>query len=310
MKLSKQFPVNALRVFDTVARLNGFTRAADELGMTQTAVSYQIKLLEDNLGVPLFLREARQIRLTGAGERLLPKVRDAFNLMRDAVAEARQEAGEILEIHSTPTFASHWLARHLGQFQLQHPGIAVRLMRGEKQRDFTRDGGDVGIHIGKEPLPGLICHPILKLSYTPMLSPTLADRIGGVREPADLLKLARTDKGEGWWADWFQAAGVALPLPYTVSLDAGGALDLQAAAAVAGHCVAILSPFYVGDELVSGRLFQPFDLSLSDDNTYWLVYPPSRRTQPKVKAFRDWLLATLPPFEPDQEATTLPTQSA
>lgn len=304
MKLSKQFPINALRVFETVARLNGFTRAADELGMTQTAVSYQIKLLEENLDTALFLREARQIRLTDAGERLLPKVRDAFNLMHEAVAEARQKAGEVLEIHSTPTFASHWLARHLGDFQLRHPNIAVRLLRaGQKQRDFTRDGGDVGIHIGKEPLPGLICHPILKLSYTPMLSPALAASIGGVREPADLAKLPRADKGEGWWADWFKAAGVVTPLPNAAGFDAGGALDLQATAAVAGHCVAILSPFYVGDELASGRLIQPFELSLRDDNIYWLVYPPSRRMLPKIRAFKDWLLTSLPPLDDDEGAT-------
>ncbi|MGV2125996.1 LysR substrate-binding domain-containing protein [Agrobacterium vitis] len=298
MKLSKQFPVNALRVFEAVARHNGFTRAAEELGMTQTAVSYQIKLLEDNLGALLFLRTSRQISLTEAGERLLPKTREGFELLREAVALARHEASEVLEIHSTPTFASHWLARHLGSFQLLHPGIAVRLLRSdEKQRDFARDGGDVGIHIGKEPVAGLICHPILKLDYAPMLSPALADSIGGIREPADLLKLPRVSSCEDWWADWFHSAGIASPLPASIGLDAQGALDLQAGAAMAGHGVAILSPFYVEEELASGRLIQPFELLLGDEQIYWLVYPPSRRTMPKVKAFHQWLIASLPPFE-------------
>ncbi|MCF1466632.1 LysR family transcriptional regulator [Agrobacterium vitis] len=298
MKLSKQFPVNALRVFEAVARHNGFTRAAEELGMTQTAVSYQIKLLEDNLGTLLFLRTSRQISLTEAGERLLPKTREGFELLREAVALARHEVSEVLEIHSTPTFASHWLARHLGSFQLQHPGIAVRLLRSDgKQRDFARDGGDVGIHIGKEPVPGLICHPILKLSYAPMLSPALAASIGGVREPADLLKLPRMSSDKTWWADWFRAAGVVSPLPRSTGLDAQGALDLQAGAAIAGHAMAFLSPFYVSDDLTAGRLIQPFDLLLGDDEIYWLVYPPSRRTMPKVKAFHQWLIASLPPLE-------------
>ncbi|NSZ17516.1 LysR substrate-binding domain-containing protein [Agrobacterium vitis] len=298
MKLSKQFPVNALRVFEAVARHNGFTRAAEELGMTQTAVSYQIKLLEDNLGALLFVRTSRQISLTEAGERLLPKTREGFELLREAVALARHEASEVLEIHSTPTFASHWLARHLGSFQLQHPGIAVRLLRSDgKQRDFAREGGDIGIHIGKEPIAGLICHPILKLSYAPMLSPALAASIGGVREPVDLLKLPRMSSDMTWWADWFRAAGVASPLPRSTGLDAQGALDLQAGAAIAGHAMAFLSPFYVSDDLAAGRLIQPFDLLLGDDQIYWLVYPPSRRTMPKVKAFHQWLIASLPPFE-------------
>ncbi|MVA23659.1 LysR substrate-binding domain-containing protein [Agrobacterium vitis] len=298
MKLSKQFPVNALRVFEAVARHNGFTRAAEELGMTQTAVSYQIKLLEDNLGALLFLRTSRQISLTEAGERLLPKTREGFELLREAVALARHEASEVLEIHSTPTFASHWLARHLGNFQLQHPGIAVRLLRNDgKPRDFVRESGDVGIHIGKEPVPGLICHPILKLSYAPMLSPALAASIGGVHEPADLLKLPRMSSDKTWWADWFRAAGVVSPLPRSTGLDAQGALDLQAGAAIAGHAMAFLSPFYVSDDLTAGRLIQPFDLLLGDDQIYWLVYPPSRRTLPKVKAFHQWLIANLPPFE-------------
>ncbi|MUO80169.1 LysR family transcriptional regulator [Agrobacterium vitis] len=298
MKLSKQFPVNALRVFEAVARHNGFTRAAEELGMTQTAVSYQIKLLEDNLGTLLFLRTSRQISLTEAGERLLPKTREGFELLREAVALARHEASEVLEIHSTPTFASHWLARHLGSFQLQHPGIAVRLLRNDgKPRNFVRESGDVGIHIGKEAVPGLICHPILKLSYAPMLSPALAASIGGVRKPADLLKLPRMSSDMTWWADWFRAAGVVSPLPRSTGLDAQGALDLQAGAAIAGHAMAFLSPFYVSDDLTAGRLIQPFDLLLGDDEIYWLVYPPSRRTMPKVKAFHQWLIASLPPLE-------------
>ena len=130
MKLSKQFPLNALRVFEAAARHLSFTRAGEELGMTQTAVSYQIKLLEENIGEPLFRRLPRQIALTETAERMLPKVSEGFGLLADAVAGARQSGNEVLEIHSAPTFASQWLARHLGSFQLQHPHIAVRLLRG------------------------------------------------------------------------------------------------------------------------------------------------------------------------------------
>ncbi|HCL67229.1 MAG TPA: LysR family transcriptional regulator, partial [Rhizobium sp.] len=148
MKLSRQFPLNALRVFEAAARHRSFTKAGEELGMTQTAVSYQVKLLEENIGEPLFLRKPRQIVLTETAERMLPKVTDAFAVLREAVANARQSADEVLEIHSVPTFASHWLARHLGTFQLQYPQIAVRLLRGTNMTDFNREPADVAIRVG------------------------------------------------------------------------------------------------------------------------------------------------------------------
>lgn len=296
MKLAKQFPLNALRVFEAVARNGSFTRAGEELGMTQTAVSYQVKLLEENIGEPLFLRQTRQIVLTETGERMLPKTTEAFELLREAVALARRNADEVLEVHSTPTFASHWLARHLGAFQLQHPHIAVRLLRGTKLTDFAREPADVAIRIGIGPTwPGLESHPILRLAYTPMLSPVLAESIGGVRAPADLLKLPWITDDDRWRV-WCEAAGVDASTHTARRLDAGGALDMEAATALSGHGVAMLSPFFVQDELASGRLIQPFDLSWTDENTYWLVYPQSRRNAPKIRAFRQWLLDTLPPL--------------
>ncbi|MHA7968376.1 LysR substrate-binding domain-containing protein [Rhizobium sp. CAU 1783] len=295
MKLSKQFPLNALRVFEAVGRLGSFTRAGEELGMTQTAVSYQIKLLEEMLGELLFTRQARQIALTEVGERMLPKVTEGFALLRDAMAQAVRSADEVLEIHSVPTFASHWLARTLGSFQLAHPQIAVRLLRGSKLTDFSREPADVAIRIGIGPWPGLAAHPLVRLTYTPMLSPKLAESIGGVKEPADLLKLPWISDDDGRWKLWFEAAGVGVAPSGARRLNALGALDLEAGAALAGHGVAMLSPFYVQEELASGRLIQPFALSWLDENSYWLVYPESRRTLPKVRKFREWLEATLAP---------------
>lgn len=297
MKMSKQFPVNALRVFEAVARHGSFTRAGDELGMTQTAVSYQIKLLEDNIGEALFLRQTRQIALTETGEKLLPKTREGFELLREAMATARQAADDVLEIHSTPTFASQWLARHLGKFQLKHPNIAVRLLRSESKNDPNRETADVTIRISKEPVPGMICHPILELDYAPMLSPALADSIGGIKKPEDLLKLPWISTGECWWTDWFQAAGIPSPSKTAIKFTAFGVLDLEAGAAIAGHGAAMLSRFYVEDDLAAGRLIQPFDLSYRDEHIYWLVYPPHRRNTPKIKAFHQWLTEMLPPMD-------------
>ncbi len=295
MKLSKQFPLNALRVFEAAARHMSFTKAGEELGMTQTAVSYQIKLLEENIGELLFLRRTRQIALTPIGERMLPKVTDAFAVLREAIATARQHADEILEIHSTPTFASHWLARHLGTFQLAHPNIAVRLLRGSALTDFNRETADVAIRVGVGPWPGLVGHPFLRLDYTPMLSPKLAASIGGVKVPTDLLKLPLISEDDEMWREWFASIGLDPPPPRESRISNFGALDLDAGAAIAGQGVAFLSRFYLQDELSSGRLIQPFEAAYLDKNTYWLVYPESRRNLPKIRKFREWLEATLAP---------------
>jgi LysR family glycine cleavage system transcriptional activator len=293
MKMSRRFPLNALRVFEAVARLMNFTRAAEELGMTQTAVTYQIKLLEEFVGAAVFIRKPRAVQLTEVGERLLPKVSDAFALLSDAISDTRQEIEDTLEIQSPPTFASHWLSRHLADFQLQQPNIAVRLTRNMEPGECDRIPTDVAIHIGATPWEGLVCHPLVRLEYTPMLHPKLAESIGGIHEPADLLKLPWVSDAKDTGTDWFDEIGLDARHIRHVNLHTYGALDLQANAAMAGHGVAMLTPFFFRDELASGRLFQPFDLSIGNGQSYWLVYPQARRNAPKVKAFQAWLTRML-----------------
>ncbi|WP_348270560.1 LysR substrate-binding domain-containing protein [Rhizobium sp. YS-1r] len=291
MKLSRRFPLNALRVFEAVARLENFTRAAEELGMTQTAVSYQIKLLEDYLGDAVFLRKPRALQLTDTGTRLLPKVAEAFDLLGDAVQTARHAAEETLEIHSPPTFASQWLSLRLGAFRAAHPQISVRLLRNMANEHTAFS--DIAIQIAAEPPRGMICHPLLRLNFAPMLAPRLAESIGGISQPADLLKLPWISEIGGCWLDWFEAANID-PAPIKPSsLDALGALDLEAKAAISGHGVAMLTPFFFRDDLATGRLVQPFGLSVCDEKTYWLTYPQARRNSAKIKAFHAWIAETL-----------------
>jgi LysR family transcriptional regulator, glycine cleavage system transcriptional activator len=296
MKLSRKLPLNAIRVFEAVARLGSFTKAGEELGMTQTAVSYQIKLLEEYLGELLFTREARRITLTQTGERLLPKISEAFGVLSEAISEARQEAGGILEIRSTPTFASHWLARHIGAFQLQHPGLAVRILRVDKPVDFHADNADVAIWRVERPPADLEAHELFRLQFAPMLSPKLAETIGGVKTPADLLKLPLIVGGGEWWRAWLKAAGIDNPSLGMTTIDTYGALDLEGNAAIAGHGVALLSRFFHQEDLDAGRLIMPFDIFKKDDKTYWLIYPKSRRKSAKVQTFRQWLMDSLPPW--------------
>ncbi|MCA1404831.1 LysR family transcriptional regulator [Ensifer sp. IC3342] len=291
MKMSKQFPLNALRVFEAAARLGSFTRAGEELGMTQTAVSYQIKLIEENVGEPLFLRRTRQIALTDVGQRLAPKVTEAFEMLQEAVALARGDAASALLISSTATFASQWLARHIGSFQLARPNIAVRLSANDAMIDFSKEAVDVAIRSGLGDWPGLVSHRLMKVEFSPMLSPALASTVGGVSEPRDLLKLRIIDPQDRWWPLWFNAAGVRDP-----DLDARvptrlGAQSFEAGAAIAGQGVAILTPQFYADDVALGRLYQPFDLRGSEGHDYWLVYPHARRNVAKIRSFRDWILA-------------------
>jgi LysR family transcriptional regulator, glycine cleavage system transcriptional activator len=289
VKLSRRFPLNALRVFEAVARLENFTRAAEELGMTQTAVSYQIKLLEEFLGDAVFIRRPRALQLTETGARLLPKVSDAFALLSDAMSDARQAVGETLEIRSPPTFASHWLSPRLGTFRTAHPDITVRLVRLIDAADHPSGTPDVIIRISAEPPEGMVSHPLMRLRYSPMISPDVAAGIGGIREPADLLKLPWISEIDGTWLDWFEHAKIDPKSIRPTNLNALGAQDLEARAAISGHGVAMLSPFFFRDDLAAGRLVQPFDLSVGDGKTYWLACPQARRNARKVVAFRRWI---------------------
>jgi LysR family glycine cleavage system transcriptional activator len=292
--MSRNFPLNALRVFEAAARHASFTRAGDELGMTQTAVSYQIKLLEETLGETLFLRQPRQVILSEAGERLAPKVAEGLTKLAEAVADLRGAAEQKLHIHSTPTFATQWLSRTLGDFQLKHPTIAVRLSTSQDLIDFAREEADVSIRWGKGDWPGLTCHRVMRMDFAPMLSPALAETIGGVNEPADLLKLPIISPLDIWWRTWFSAAGIDNPGLERFPPNELGVQTIDAQVAMAGQGVAILNPGHFRAEVAAGQLYQPFTLTCNDGRDYWLAYPENRRNILKIRAFRDWILATMP----------------
>lgn len=268
-----------------------FTRAGHELGMTQTAVSYQIKLLEETLGVRLFERRPRQIELTEAGRRLAPKVDEAFGLIGEALGSLKFGSEETLTISTTPTFAAHWLAARIGKFQLAAPHVAVRMIANVDLVDFARDSVDVAIRYGTEGERGLAFHELMRMDYTPLLSPRLIESGGPLKEPRDLLRLRLIDPDDPWWRHWFEAAGVREANLEGRPSARFGSQTFEAISAIAGHGVAILTPAFYRNEIASGLLTQPFPLVCSDDKTaYWLTYPETRRNQPKIRAFRDWLL--------------------
>ncbi len=286
-------PLQAVRVFEAAARLLSFTKAGEELGMTQAAVSYQIKLLEERVGTPLFLRRPRQVTLTETGQRLAPTISAVFEQLADAFASLRQDVEGTLAISVVQTFAAQWLAQRLGSFQLEHPELAVRLDPSLALVDFARQEVDVAIRSGEGKWPGLISHRLLAANFTPMLSPDLAASIGGVKEPTDLLRLPILDPNDYWWGRWFETAGYPPPDLSGQRGSQFGAQTLEAAAAIASQGVAILTPAFYKAELASGRLIQPFDILGDNGRAYWLVYPESRRNVPKIRAFRDWILESI-----------------
>lgn len=283
-------PLNALRIFEAAARLGSFTKAAEELGMTQSAASYQIKLLEERAGTLLFVRGTRRIDLTEAGEMLAPQATRAFSALADAWAAVKGGAGGVLAVTSVDSFASNWLSVRLGAFQLMHRDLAVKVDASARLVDFTRENVDVGIRTGAGDWPGLKAHYLFRADYTPMLSPRLAESVGGLHRPEDLYKVALLCADYSWWPSWFEAAGLRFD-PDRVII--GARLDTEiydAMAAMTDQGAAILTRHLYSDFLAKGQLVQPFDITASDGDGYWLVYLESRRNTPRIRIFRDWLL--------------------
>jgi LysR family glycine cleavage system transcriptional activator len=282
-------PLTAVRAFEAVARHLSFTRAGEELGMTQAAVSYQIRILEERLGASLFLRRPRQIALSETGARLAPKVHEAFETLRGVFADARGQVDGLLSISSVPTFASHWLAANIGLFQLANPEIAVRVESSPHLVDFSTAEFDAAIRATSRRTDGLVWHLLLKADFAPMLSPALVTEYD-VRQPADLLRVPQVTPDDPWMAKWLELAGAPAKEATGRPFSRLGAQNLEAAAAIAGRGVAMLTPAFYSDDVAAGRLVQPFPQVGWDGHGYYLAYPESRRNSPKIKAFRDWLL--------------------
>ncbi|HVF36483.1 MAG TPA: LysR substrate-binding domain-containing protein [Sphingomicrobium sp.] len=288
-------PLAAVRVFEAAARLENFTAAANELGMTQAAVSYQVKLLEERLGAALFLRERGRARLTMLGHRLLPQLTQAFDKIEMAFASHRQEDEALLTVATTFTFANTWLAWRLGAFQVDHPDLAVRLKTSNALLDLKAGDADVAIRAGARPTDGLECVELMKVDFAPMCAPSFLRRaeaqLGRPVEPEDLPDLPLISPEDSWWDSWFAAAGVE---GANRPRRAGLRLDSQADeghAAMGGQGFVLLTPAFWRNDIRDGRLVQPFGLTATAGYRYWLAIAPERRAVPKIKRFREWLLA-------------------
>jgi LysR family glycine cleavage system transcriptional activator len=227
-------PLPAVRVFEAAARHENFTAAAGELGMTQAAVSYQIRALEEGLGVALFRREKRRVTLTEAGRRAAQDVSRAFDVLDGAFATLRAENEAMLTVSTSTTFANTWLAWRLGGFQMAHSDMAVRLIANDALADFAADEVDVAVRSGLGPWPGLSADRLMTIDYTPMCSPGFLAAHGPLT-PADLLRVPIISPQDPWWRWWLREAGIDGP---EGPIRPGIRLDSQAhegAAAMAGQ---------------------------------------------------------------------------
>ena len=289
----------SLRAFEAAGRNENFTSAAAELGMTQAAVSYQVRLLEERLNAPLFVREKGRVRLSALGSRLLPALTTAFDTIESAFSTHRQEDEAQLTITTTHTFANTWLAWRLGAFQMEHPDLAVRMTTSNAIVDLRSGEADVAVRAGPGGWEGLDCDRLFDSTFTPMANSeciAAAERhVGRALEPADLVNLQLIGQGDDWWDQWFGDNGVTTDR--ATALRPGVRLDNQANeghAAMAGQGFALLTPFLWAGDLAAGRLVMPFPERVSNRGwAYWLVAPPERRKVPKVKRFREWLVAEM-----------------
>ena len=288
-------PLNALRAFEAAARHLSFTKAAAELHVTPTAVGHQVKALEEFLGVTLFHRLNRALRLTDAGAASLPLLTKAFDRLDDAVriAKAQVEA-RVLRVTVAPTLAVKWLVPRLSHFETAFPDITVRVESDFQVVDLGKSGHDLGLRFCAGVAPGLRGEKLLGEVVIPICAPGLLQGQRPVRNPKDLCRHTlihldgeSEDPSFATWDQWFERTGVS-------GIDTGrGPRFSQSIAAVQaaieGQGVALVPRLCVLDDLACGKLVQPFGPGLATSYAYFIVSPGPSYDLPKVAAFRGWL---------------------
>ena len=286
-----RLPLTALRTFEAAGRLASFTLAADELAVSQAAVSRQVKELEADLGKPLFERRHRSVRLTPAGQALLDVLSRSFDAMDASLAEIRgRRGGGLLEISAEPSFAACWLVPHLDDFQTEHPEIDVTVESDGRLIEFRTLEAEVAIRYGEnaKAWPRTEADHLADVDMVPVMMPCLLADGPPLDTPADLLAYTLLhEENRGAWQRWFAAAGLPDASLGRAQIFTEGNLVLQAA--LRGHGVALVDRAFAAEDIAEGRLVQPFDLSIRY-GAYWLVARSFKRLSPEAQAFRAWLL--------------------
>ena len=283
-------PLNSLKSFEAAGRLLSFTEAAKELNVTQAAVSHQIKVIEDFLGIALFDRYPRRLALTEQGKTLLPEVIEAFDRVSLAVAViSHEQFSNVLSVRLAPSFAAKWLSPRLKYFWLQYPEIDLRLYHTHNAVDFEREEIDIAVTYGKGDWPGVIVEKLLSLDFFPVCSPSFLSNDKPLTDLGNLRYYALLhDADYECWGDWLRLAGID-----DIDANRGTVIDdtnVLIQAAIDGQGIALGSTTFVEDLLESGRLVKPFDVTLVNEFAYYVVYPEAHLNNPAVRAFKEWLI--------------------
>jgi len=290
--LPRRLPsLNALKAFEAAARHESFTKAADELSVTQGAVSHQVKALESDLGIRLFDRDRQRLNITRAGRAYLDVIRDAFDRIALGTENLQhQSKAGAITVSTSPDFAAKWLVNRLGRFAESHPDIDLRVSATMHHVDFAREDVDLAVRHGDGKWAGLDVVRLCSEELFPVCSPKLLSGRNRLQTPRDVLRfpLLHLDERKDW-SEWLEVAGVtdAQPSHGPVMNRASMIID----AAVDGQGVALARTTLAAWDLINGRLARPFAAALRLSKSYWIVCPKATSTLPKVAVFRDWLLS-------------------
>jgi len=287
-------PLNALKSFETAARLGSFRAAGDEMCVSHSAISYHVKQLERHLGLALFHREPRALSLTPAGRTLYASVRESFNRIADTAERlVAPRGGDVLTLQLYSTLTIRWLIPRLPDFEARHPELRLRLLTSQWDVDFGRDDVDACVLIGHPHYADLDYTYLFSSDLFPVASPAFLAR-SPLRQPADLreVPLLQVHPSRADWQYWLDRAGLS-----DLDPDAGlsfDSYDHALATARQGLGVALAMEVYVADELARGDLVEPFaPLRVAHPGAWWFVCPRAHVASPKVRAFREWLLAAV-----------------
>ncbi len=296
--MSFQIPsISALKTFEAAARHMSFTKAAAELGVSQGAVSRQVALLEQSLGLLLFQRVRRRLVLTEAGEQYAQSVRAALRQIEAATMAllTHKGRGGALTIAVAPAFATKWLIPRLARFHQAYPGIVVNLHTRDLPFDLGRESFDAAFHYGHNDWPDVLAEPLIGWELAVVCSPGYLAQHGALDRPEQLGRhtLLHQTRRPNRWREWFDASGIAhLPVGSGASFEH---FYMIIQAAVAGLGVALLPALLVEDDLAAGRLLQPLPQRHRSTDAYCLVYPAAKQNDPKLEQFRRWLKSEAQP---------------
>lgn len=283
-------PFAAVRAFEAAARHLSFTRAGEELCLTQSAVSHQVRSLEDFLGTQLFRRHAHRVELTAAGETYLGELTAVLDRLDSSTRHAGAEGAAPLRIRGTPAFIARWLVPRMHRFFGRHPEIELLVSTGLPPTDFSRDDTDVVVHWGAEPVSGAGVEPFLESARAPVAAPGFLRRGPELGRPADLLQATLLhDQVQDGWDAWFRSLGV--PAPEAPRGPRFAHCDLVLTAAESGQGVALAYTALIERELAAGRLVRLFAHETPPVVIYSLAYPDSLAEDARVLAFREWIFA-------------------